>query len=102
MKAPLVILIAIVVCILGFLVVYSQQHDMIAKAAPGQGAAGGYGSGSGHASGGYGSAPAPASGGYGTAPAAGGYGAPAPKSGGYGAPAPKSGGYGAPAAGGYK
>ncbi len=44
MKAPLVILIAIVVCILGFLVVYSQQHDMIAKAAPGQGAAGGYGS----------------------------------------------------------
>jgi hypothetical protein len=92
MKAPLVILIAIVVCILGFLVVYSQQHDMIAKAAPGQGAAGGYGSGSGHASGGYGSAPAPASGGYGTAPAAGGY----------GAPAPKSGGYGAPAAGGYK
>ena len=92
MKAPLVILIAIVVCILGFLVVYSQQHDMIATAAPGQGAAGGYGSGSAHTSGGYGSAPAPASGGYG-APAAGGYGA---------APAPKSGGYGAPAAGGYK
>ena len=28
MKAPLVVLIAIVVCILGFLVVYSQQHDM--------------------------------------------------------------------------
>jgi len=93
MKAPLVILIAIVVCILGFLVVYSQQHDMIATAAPGQGAAGGYGSDSAHTSGGYGSAPAPASGGYGSAPAAGGYGA---------APAPKSGGYGAPAAGGYK
>ena len=93
MKAPLVILIAIVVCILGFLVVYSQQHDMIANAAPDHGAAGGYGSGSAPASGGYGSAPAPASGGYGSAPAAGGYGA---------APAPKSGGYGAPAAGGYK
>lgn len=72
MKAPLVILIAIVVCILGFLVVYSQQHDMIANAASGQGAAGGYGSGSAPASGGYGSAQAPKSGGYG-APAAGGY-----------------------------
>ncbi len=95
MKSPLVILIAIVVCILGFLLVYSQQHDMIAKAAPGQGAAGGYGSGSAPASGGYGSAAAPASGGYGTSPA--------PASGGYGAAsAPKSGGYGAPAAGGYK
>jgi hypothetical protein len=95
MKAPLVILIAIVVCILGFLVVYSQQHDMIAKAAPGEGAAGGYGSGTAPASGGYGTAPAPASGGYGTAPA--------PAAGGYGAaPAPASGGYGAPAAGGYK
>jgi len=75
MKAPLVILIAIVVCILGFLVVYSQQHDMVAKAPPGQSVAGGYGS-----------AAAPAAGGYGSAAA----------------PAPKSGGYGAPAAGGYK
>ncbi len=93
MKTPLVILIAIVVCILGFLVVYSQQHEMIADASPDHSAAGGYGSGSAHASGGYGSAQAPASGGYGSAPAAGGYGA---------APAPKSGGYGAPAAGGYK
>ena len=94
MKTPLVILIAIVVCILGFLVVYSQQHEMIAKALPGQSASGGYGSGSAPAAGGYGAAPTRASGGYGSAPAA---------SGGYGAtPAPKSGGYGAPAAGGYK
>jgi hypothetical protein len=93
MKAPLVILIAIIVCILGFLVIYSQQHDTVAKAPAGHGGAGGYGSAP--ASGGYGSAPA--SGGYGSAPASGGYGAPA--TGGYGAPA--TGGHGAPAAGGY-
>jgi hypothetical protein len=82
MKSPLAILIAIMVFILGFLVVYSQQHDMTtAKVMQGEGSAAGYGSGS-----------APASGGYGTAPAAGGYGS---------APAPAAGGYGAPAAGGY-
>jgi len=87
MKAPLVVLIAIVVSILGFLVVYSQQReDVVAKAAQGQAAAGGYGAAAKPAAGGYG-APAPA------AAAAGGYGA---------APAPKAGGYGAPAAGGYK
>jgi hypothetical protein len=72
MKAPLIILIAIMVCIIGFLVVYSQQHDTLATAAPGHGVSGGYGSAP--ASGGYGSAPAPASGGYGAPPAAGGYG----------------------------
>jgi hypothetical protein len=71
MKAPLIILIAIMVCIIGFLVIYSQQHDTIAKAPQGQGAAGGYGSAP--ASGGYGSGSAPAAGGYG-APKAGGYG----------------------------
>lgn len=69
MKAPLVVIIVIVVGILGFLVVYSQQHGMPAQATQG------------HAAGGYGSAPA--AGGYGAAPAAGGYGA-APKAGGYG------------------
>lgn len=83
MKAPLVILILIVVGILGFLLVFSQQHDMpVGQAAQEHGAAAGYGS-------------APAAGGYGTAPAAGGYGA-APAAGGYGA-APggaPSGGYG--------
>ncbi len=73
MKAPLVVLIVIVVAILGFLLVYSQQHEMPAQTTQGQGAAGGYGA----PSGGYG---APA-GGYGAPPAAGGYGAP---SGGYG------------------
>ena len=94
MKAPLVVLIAIVVCILGFLVVYSQQHDMTTAKA-GQAVAGGYGAAAAPAAGGYGAAHTPAAGGYGAAakPAAGGYGA---------APAPKSGGYGAPAAGGYK
>jgi len=94
MKAPLVVLIAIVVSILGFLVVYSLQHDMT-TAKSGQAAAGGYGAAAAPAAGGYGSA-APAAGGYGAAhtPAAGGYGAaPAPKSGGYGAP-PAGGGYG--------
>ncbi len=80
MKTPLVIIIVIVVAILGFLTIYSQQHDMTAQT-QGQGAAGG----------GYGSA-APAGGGYGSAPAAGGYGGAAPAAGGYGA-AP-SGGYG--------
>ncbi len=77
MKTPLVILIVIVVGILGFLVVYSQKHEMPAQTTQGQGAAGGYGA-------------APAAGGYGAAPAAGGYGA-APAAGGYGAP---SAGYG--------
>ncbi|MBI5205426.1 MAG: hypothetical protein HZA11_10965 [Nitrospirae bacterium] len=88
MKTPLVIIIVLVVAILGFLTIYSQQHDMTAQT-QGEGAAGG----------GYGSA-APAGGGYGaTAPAAGGYGA-APAAGDHGAPA--AGGYGsAPAAGGY-
>ncbi len=108
MKTPLVVLIAIVVCILGFLVVYSQQHDVTTASAT-QVAAGGYGShGAAPAAGGYGAGSKPAAGGYGAAPAAsaGGYGAaPAAASGGYGAPAPKpaaaSGGYGAPAAGGY-
>ncbi|MBI1810999.1 MAG: hypothetical protein HY035_11365 [Nitrospirae bacterium] len=69
MKTPLVIIVVIVVAILGFLTVYSQQHDMTAQT-QGQGAAGGYGSAP--AAGGYGSAPA--AGGYGSAPAAGGYG----------------------------
>src|SRR5512143_3293207 len=104
MKAPLVILIAIMVFILGFLVVYSQQRDVtVANAAKGQAVGGGYGSGAAPASGGYGSSgAAPASGGYGTpasAHAAGGYGAtpaPAPAAGGYGAPAPKAGGPAAP------
>src|SRR5512143_3075534 len=108
MKPPLVILIAIMVFILGFLVVYSQQHDMNPNAQT-QVAAGGYGSGSTHTSGGYGAAPAAAAGGYGAAPAAaaGGYGAapasaPAPAAaGGYGAPAPKPNAQ-APATGGYK
>ena len=74
MKTPHVILILIVVAILGFLLVYSQQHGAVSQ---GQGAAGGYGA---PASSGYGSAPA--SGGYGSAPAAGGYGAPPAPSGG--------------------
>jgi len=105
MKTPLVVLIAIMVCIIGFLVVYSQQREVsTVQAAQGHGgAAGGYGSAAAPASGGYGSGAAPASGGYGSAaaPAAGGYGAAPAAAGGYGAPAPKSGGYGAPAAGGY-
>ena len=84
MKTPLAILIVIVVGILGFLTIYSQQHEMSAQV-QGQAPGGGYGA-------------APAAGGYGAAPAAGGYGA-APASGGYGAPA--AGGYGAPKAGGY-
>ena len=62
MKAPLVVLIIIVVAILGFLLVYSQQHEMPAQTTQGHGTAG-YGS-------------APAAGGYGAPPAAGGYGAP--------------------------
>jgi hypothetical protein len=84
MKAPLVVLIAIVVSILGFLVVYSLQHDMT-TAKSGQAAAGGYGAAAAPAAGGYGAAHTPAAGGYGAAPA--------PKSGGYGAP-PAGGGYG--------
>ncbi len=92
MKAPMVVLIAIRVFILGFLVVYSQQHDMT-TASTTQVAAGGYGShGAAPASGGYGSGPKPAAGGYGApagssgaAPAASGYGAgPKPAAGGYG------------------
>jgi hypothetical protein len=91
MKLPLVILIAIVVSILGFLVVYSLQHDMpAASTTQGHGAAGGYGSAP--SAGGYGSGSAPASGGYGTPPATGGYGTP-PAAGGYGTP-PAAGGYG--------
>ncbi len=89
MKTSLAIIVCVVVVILGFLTVYSQQHDMVAQT-QGQSAGGGYGA-------------APAAGGYGAAPAAGGYGA-APAAGGYGA-APAAGGYGAPAApatGGYK
>jgi hypothetical protein len=93
MKAPLAVLILIVAGALGFLLVYSQQHDMAAQPNQGQAAGGGYGSAP--ASGGYGSAPA--AGGYGSAPAAGGYGAPA---GGHGK-APAAGGYGAPSSGGY-
>ncbi len=69
MKTSLAIIVCVVVVILGFLTVYSQQHDMVAQA-QGQAAGGGYGA-------------APAAGGYG-APAAGGYGAPAaPATGGY-------------------
>ena len=79
MNKPTMVIIGILVIILGFLTIYSQQHDVVAKSAQGHGGAAGYGS-------------APAAGGYGSAPAAGGYGAPAPKSGGYGAPA--AGGYG--------
>ena len=97
MKPPLVILIAIMVFILGFLVVYSQQHDM--STAQTQVAAGGYGAAPAAAAGGYGAAPAAAAGGYG-APASGP--APAAAAGGYGAPAPKPASHGAPAAGGYK
>lgn len=53
MKAPLVIVIVILVGILGFLLVYSQQHDMSAPAAQEQAvgsepAAGGSGSTDGH------------------------------------------------------
>lgn len=77
MKTPLAILIVIVVGILGFLTIYSQQHEMSAQV-QGQAPGGGYGA-------------APAAGGYGAAPASGGYGAPA--AGGYGAP-PATGGYG--------
>ena len=69
MKTPLVIIIVLVVAILGFLTIYSQQHDMTAQT-QGQEAGGGYGSAP--AAGGYGGA-APAAGGYGAAPS-GGYG----------------------------
>jgi hypothetical protein len=58
MKTPLIIVLVIVVGIIGFLTVYSQQHDM-AVASQGHGGAGGYGG---------------ASGGYGGAPSGGGYG----------------------------
>jgi hypothetical protein len=95
MKASLVILILIVVGMIGFLLVYSLQHDMPLQAT--QANAAGYGSepatgenGSAPASGGYGSEPAtgdngsaPASGGYGSEPATGENGS-APASGGYG------------------
>ncbi len=90
MKTPLVIIIVLVVAILGFLTIYSQQHDMAAQTQGEGGAAGGgYGSAA-PAGGGYGAA-APAAGGYGGAPAEG-HGS-APAAGGYGA-APSSGGYG--------
>lgn len=56
MKTPLIIIIAIVVSILGFLLIYSQQHDKQAMTTPA-------------ASGGYGAAPA--AGGYGVAPSGG-------------------------------
>jgi len=61
MKTPLVIVLVIVAGMLGFLTIYSQQHEMVA-AVQEQGAAGGYGG----------------------APAAGGYGAPTPAAGGNG------------------
>lgn len=96
MNKSTTIIIGILVVILGFLVVYSQQRgDMVAKSTQGQSTGGGYGSAA-PASGGYGSGHAPAAGGYGAAPAAGGYGAEpaAPAAGGYGAPAPAAGGYG--------
>ena len=80
MDKPKMVIIGILVVILGFLTIYSQQHDVVAKSTQGHGGAAGYGS-------------APASGGYGSKPAAGGYGS-APKAGGYGAPAAKAGGYG--------
>lgn len=85
MNKPLIVLIAIMVLILGFLVVYSQTRDeTAAKITPGRNAAGGYGSAA-PASGGYGTSPSPhPAGGYGSTPAAGGYGAP---------PAPAAGGY---------
>ncbi|MBI5042964.1 MAG: hypothetical protein HZC10_03865 [Nitrospirae bacterium] len=68
MKNSLWIVIVVAAFFLGFVVGYSQKHEM--KAGVGAGA--------------------PAAGGYG-APPAGGYGAP---SGGYGAPKAPSGGYG--------
>lgn len=93
MNKPTMVIIGILVVILGFLTIYSQQHDMVAQSAQGHKAAAGYGTAK--PAGGYGAAPK--AGGYG-APKAGGYGAPAPKAGGYGARAPKAGGYGAPVA----
>ena len=80
MKAPLVIIIVIVVAIIGFLTVYSQQRDVTTQAQ--QGRTAGYGSapaadsgGSAPAAGGTGSASAVAgSGGQQAAPAAVGYG----------------------------
>lgn len=75
MKNSLWIVIVVAAFFLGFVVGYSQKHEMKAGVGAGAPAAGGYG--------------AP-SGGYGGAPA-GGYGAP---SGGYGAPKAPSGGYG--------
>jgi len=100
MNKPTMIIIGILVVILGFLVIYSQQRgDLLAKSTQGQATGGGYGSAAAPAAGGYGSTPAPAAGGYGAtpaAPAAGGYGTvpAAPAAGGYGAPAPAAGGYG--------
>ncbi len=72
MKAPLVIMIVIVVAILGFLTYFSQQREVTTQARQGQAA--GYAS-------------APASGGSGPAPAAAGE-----ASGGVNASAPASGG----------
>ena len=70
MNTPRVIIIAIVVAMLGFLLIFSQQHEMTAQTQGHGGAAGG-GYGHAPAAGGYG---APSAGGYGHAPAAGGYG----------------------------
>jgi len=79
MNKPTMVIIGILAVILGFLTIYSQQHDVVAKSAQGHGGAAGYGS-------------APAAGGYGSKPAAGGYGS-APAAGGYGS-VPAAGGYG--------
>ena len=78
MKTPLVIVLVIVAGMLGFLTIYSQQHEM-SVASQEQGSPGGE---SGAA------APAAAPAAPVTPPAAGGYGAAAPS------PAPAAGGYG--------
>jgi len=71
MNKPTMIIIGILVVILGFLTIYSQQRGVVAKAPQGHGVAGGgYGSAAAPAAGGYGSAAVPAAGGYGAAPAA--------------------------------
>lgn len=43
MNKPTMVIIGILVVILGFLVIYSQQHDTVAKAPQSHGAAGGDG-----------------------------------------------------------
>ena len=62
MNKSTMVIIGILVVILGFLTIYSQQHDTVAQSAQAPGAAAGYGS-------------KAASGGYGAKTAAGGYGA---------------------------